>query len=343
MFFWLKDQIDLNDSAQFDALENLGEAGFAGRHLVLGDRGLIDVIASAGGLSRKASAYFRSVRSKYAQVAGIRRSVKKINVSADCQSPMLDGEWTVPLQSFRTDDAVERVLLLVEHMYDYKVIVGLAHIFLKELGVASWVNLSLTPVSGGGGGTSITLSVHQSNMRSLGMCIVDSDRPHIKGALGSTARGCVGVYEERWGWNLHILNARELENVIPPQIYERGGVEYSVENPDGYKIEAWPVYGFVDMKKGDCLCRFRSLVPGDLSYKETQVALAHYKADSGKDCPSQFCKLCAAGEGALIALAASLERYPLVAERMLPSRVPPLTALLNEVIGYAAAAKWSMT
>jgi len=343
MFFWLTGGVDLGDSGQFEAIENLGESGFAGRHLVLGDRAVIDSIVKGAGLSRKASAYYRSVLARYSQIAGVQRSIKKVQVSAECHSPVLDGEWTVPLQSFRTDDSVERLLLLVEHMYDYKVIHGLSSIFLKEMGVAAWVRLAVTPVSGGGGGTSLTLAVHQRNRQSLGLCIVDSDRPHIKGAVGSTAKGCIGVYDYRWSWGFHILGARELENLVPPQLYEIAGVGASIGGGNYYSVDAWPIHGFADTKKGDCLCRFRSLTPVDQSYRETQAALAYSEVEACDNCPSPACRLCAANDGALVALSANFDRHPLASQRQLHARVPPLTELLDEVVSSAAAANWRIT
>ncbi|MBY6279025.1 hypothetical protein [Stenotrophomonas maltophilia] len=343
MFFWIKGDVNLSDSEQLEAVENLGESGFAGRHLVLADRSTIESISGSGALSRKASAYYRSVRAKYAQVAGVQRSVRKFWVSADCYSPILNGEWTVPLNSFRTDDSVERLLLLVEHMYDYKVIQGLSNIFLKELGVAAWIRLALTPVSGGGGGTSLTLSVHQKNMRSLGLCIVDSDRQHVKGATGSTAKGCSGVYDNRWGWSLHVLGARELENLVPPQLYSSSGIDIPIGDGGNYNSESWPIYGFADTKKGDCLCRFRNLAATDLSYRETLAALAHFSESDGSACPSRNCKLSSGNENALIALSANFEKHPLAAQRTLPSKVQALTELLGEVVSFAAAANWKIT
>lgn len=342
MFFWLKDQLDFNDSAQFDAIENLGEAGFAGRHLTLGDKAVIDSIASVAGFSRKASAYYKSVSSKYTQIGGVKRSLTKVNVSPLCQSPIWSNEWTVPLRSFRTDDSVEKVLLLVEHMYDYNVIKGLAEISLRELGLAGWVKLAVTPVSGGGGGTSLTLSVHQRNKSSLGICVVDSDRPHIRGALGSTAKGCERVYEERWGWTLHVLFARELENLVPPELFEMCGVDFQGGAGNSYDEERWAIHGFIDTKKGDCLCRFEALPAADISYAETRAALAHFPWRTSAACPSSLCSLGEGNEGALISLSKALERHPLAAQRRLPSRVPPLTNLLREVVGHAAAPRWSM-
>lgn len=342
MFFWITGELDLSRSEQFDAIENLGEAGFAGRHLVLGDKAAIDSIVAHEGFSRKSSAYYRSVKSKYSQIAGIKGRIPKVNVSPGCYSPSKGDEWEVPLESFRTDDAVEKALAIVEHMYDYKVVVSLANTSLREIGVNGWVGIELMPVSGGGGGTSLALSVHQKNARSLGICVVDSDRPHIRGPLGSTARGCEKVYDERWGWSLHVIGGREIENLVPPEIFEVGGVEAKLGGWQAYRDETWAVHGYADTKKGDCLCRFRSIPPGDLSFQETSAALANFPALDDIDCPSEKCRLCDANEGALGSLAAALERYPLAGLKKIPTPISALSDLLKQIVSYGAARRWNI-
>lgn len=344
MFFWIQGGgLDLTKSNQFDAIENLGEAGFAGRHLVLGEVSAIDAIVAELGLSRKALAYFRSVKAKYAQVAAIKRIIPKVNVSASCLIATKTDEWIVPLDSFRTDDAVERALIIVEHMYDFRVIEGLSRTSLREAGISGWVNISLMPVSGGGGGTSLTLSVHQQNTRSLGICVVDSDRMHVKSSLGSTAKGCLNVYQSRWGWGLHIIGGRELENLVPPEIFLAGGINFKLSERGCYREETWAIHGYADTKKGDCLCRFRAIDIGDLSHKETAAALASIPpVKNNVGCPSNQCVLCEADGNALSTLALKIDAHPIASLRKLPSSVAALSLLLKEVVAFGAAPKWSM-
>lgn len=233
-------------------------------------------------------------------------------------------------------------MVIVEHMYDYKVIVGLAQISLRDCGAGALAGISLMPISGGGGATSLALSVHQSNRRSLGLCVVDSDRPHIKGAVGSTARGCSKVYDDRWSWRLHVIAGRELENIIPPEIYEMAGIGFKLSRHGGYNEVGWAVHGFADTKKGDCLCRFRSIDAGNQSYKETAAALAKFLAPKNTACPSDECELCEPDENLLIALSSKMDVHPLAGLRRMPSQVAALSDLLKEVVSYGAMAKWSM-
>ncbi|MCM5524884.1 hypothetical protein, partial [Xanthomonas hortorum] len=60
MFFWITDGDAVNFANFIESLDNLGEAGFARRHLILGERGVISKILQVQGLSRKSSAYFKS-------------------------------------------------------------------------------------------------------------------------------------------------------------------------------------------------------------------------------------------------------------------------------------------
>lgn len=343
MFFWIQGVLDLTQSSQFDAIENLGEAGFAGRHVVLGDKPVIDLIAAEKNLSRKARTYFLSVKAKYTQVAALKRLLPKIIVSPSCLVANKADEWVVPLDSFRTDDSVEKALIIVEHMYDYKVIEGLAKTSLRESGINGWIGLSLVPLSGGGGGTSLTLSVHQKNTRSIGICVVDSDRVHVKAALGSTARGCEKVYQQRWGWGLHIIGGRELENLVPPEIFLAGGVNFKLATRGYYRAETWAIHGYADTKKGDCLCRFRAIDRGDQSYGETAIALGNLPVTRlGVVCPSEACVICEVNDSALSVLAQKMDAHPIAGLRRLPSSVEALSALLKDVIGYGAAPRWSM-
>jgi len=346
MFFWIEGPVDLSNRNHLASFENLGESGYAGRHLVLGDRLAIAEIASDSSLSRKASAYFRSVLSKYAQLGGIGRSLRKFKVRADCHSPSLvAGEWVVPVDLFKWDSALERTLIVVEHMYDYQVINALAEIAMREQGVSSFARLNLNPVSGGGGGTSLTLTVHQKNAFSMGLCVVDSDRPHVKGGLGNTAKGCIKVFSDRWGWDLHILGARELENIVPPVLYETAGVATSIRGSSLYSNEAWPIYGYMDIKLGDCVCRFGGIDKYDQSFVMTQAAIARLPAPwsvEGNSCPSVNCNLCGPDDGVLGRLAAKVDSHSVSRVRTLSDRVPALSELVEKVMCFGAAARWSM-
>ncbi|UXN00854.1 hypothetical protein N8D55_04180 [Xanthomonas hortorum pv. pelargonii] len=96
------------------------------------------------GLSRKSSAYFKSVLAKYSQVAVLGKLLKKINIVPDSIACHQQGiDWVVPLSSFSDTNLLESTILVVEHMYDYQVILFLAQIHLREKGIFGMGGLGL--------------------------------------------------------------------------------------------------------------------------------------------------------------------------------------------------------
>ncbi|MCM5526724.1 hypothetical protein, partial [Xanthomonas hortorum] len=255
-------------------------------------------------------------------------------------------DWVVPLSSFSDTNLLESTILVVEHMYDYQVILFLAQIHLREKGIFGMGGLRFTPVSGGGGGTSLTLVVHQRNSSSLGLCVVDSDRPHVHGALGSTAKSCRKSFSNSWRWSLHILNARELENVVPPELYAQSDVGDRIVRRELYNEKNWPLHGFMDIKKGDRLCRFRNLNIGDKSHEATHSALSAVSWDSicaNLGCSDEKCTMCEPDDGLLARFSSKLDNHKIAGCRVFPQRVPALDHLLAEVASFGLASKWSLT
>ncbi|HHA2451873.1 TPA: hypothetical protein ACOENR_003304 [Stenotrophomonas maltophilia] len=352
MFFWLKDERDvLGGEVLYDeyaaCIENLGEAGYRKEHLVFGDRTIIARAMSLD-ISRKAKTYYASVLAKYATLGGLHREVRRVFVSTGCYAPAVEnGVWTVPLSAFSDVSAVASCIMVVEHMYDYTVILGLVDIYLAQAGLASLVGINLFPAAGGGGGTHLSLSMYQRDARKLGICVLDSDRSHVHDALGNTAGTCKRIFAESWRWRMHIVCGRELENVIPPGVLRAVGIDSPYVDDSNYSDERWPIMGYVDLKAGDYICRFKNIDRGNKSFLETNDVIdRHFGAVSACDdgpCRREACLLCRSADSMLSDLAGRIQGSEFRKMRKLPQRVKALEKLIDDVVAAGAVARWNFT
>jgi len=356
MFYWIASHDASNGfnwANHVAELDNLGEAGFNGDHLVLGDRSALEVIADLACLSRKARAYFRSASVRFTTVGGLKRHIRPTYVSASYNAPTYHGsDLFIPLVYFSSVHSASRSILVVEHMHDYEVIVALGESEIAHRRLGSAIKLSLTPASGGGGGTHLTLKTYQQNAATSGLCVVDSDRPHQEGALGVTAVTCQKAHAASWKWSLHILEARELENVIPPDFIASTGLPAPVQGVDFYNDQLWAIFGYIDLKLADNLCRYFSIGPSNASYVATRNALTVFAAlaSSCHQCllasacsHVATCSLNTAAPSLLSNVAnwirAPMNKFP----RRITARVAALNGLLDETLRVGVAAGWSST
>lgn len=301
MFLWITTSGANPASVQWsdwlEALDNLGEAGFRRDHLVLGDRAAILEILRVTDLSRRARAYFQSVATKLTTLGAIARVIRPTFVDVNAISAHQGATGVVvPIAHFKSLHSLERALLLCEHMYDCTLAEEFSLARLRGLGLARIGRLSLRHVVGGGGGIHLTLSTYQLDAETLGVCIIDSDRAHPFDALGTTASTAKGVFEEGWKWCLHIIEARELENLIPPEVAAACGLA-KPRLSNYFNNEAWAIGGYVDFKleHGDKLCRYFSINPSSQSKRHVRDAIAHLRtcAVVGGCCAASDCS----GEG----------------------------------------------
>ena len=351
MLFWLKEEraaagVDLEVGEYVESLENLGEAGFRRDHLVMGDRKVLEKVMSLD-LSRRAKVYYGSLLSKFSTIAGVGREIKRVFVSTGCHAPVREATgWTVPLSSFSDVDSVARSILIVEHMYDYDVMRGLAELHLIERNISSLVSLNFIPAAGGGGGSHLALAVYQRDVKGFGLCVLDSDKPHVLGAVGGTAAKCGRAFVESWRWNMHVIEARELENLISPAVMNAAGVMNPFPSNSYFTDDKWEITGYADTKLGDYLCRFRQISPISQSYPRTKAALDRHFAhvsDCDEDaCEKASCLICAPASTLLADVARAAEAGHLRKLRKLPERVAALNSLVSDITSVGAAAAWKI-
>lgn len=280
MFIWIESPSTEYDwSRHTDAFENLGLAGFKRDHLILGDLCALEAACKNTNLSNRARAYFRSVTTKYPTLGGIRREVVPVIARPDVLAPFTSDskETIVPLDHFANEKSTGQVTIICEHLYDCKIICEIGRCVLRAKRLAGLASISMAKVPGGGGGIHLALTDRMADPFSWGVCIVDSDRAHAAGKLGNTARTCQIAYfaepSSHWRWELHILNARELENIIPIEAWAECLGSSGFALTDTIHERAWNVLGFLDSKQGDSLCRILKTPKSDSGRKLIEDAI----------------------------------------------------------------------
>jgi hypothetical protein len=192
---------------------------------------------------------------------------------------MRGGAWHVPLNYFANDLFLRSAHLICENDNDFDVYIAFGRAAIRAL--FPGCTISAESRAGGGGGTAGVLQRLLADPNPIGLCILDSDKEHIGGAEGATAKGCRHVFTEGWRVDLVVLKARELENLIPLHLVSRffndGDVddllrEFSKISPD--------LSNYVCLKSGEGLCRFHSLKATDSLYARTKSALLESSAKS---------------------------------------------------------------
>lgn len=263
------------------ALINLGEAGYSGRHAVLGDRKLLGSLASESFLSECGRAYFARIHEELTQLGRSVAGLDGVVADADCDAPMLElpgSEWRLPLDYFANEDLCDRAELICENHSDCEVYEEAAKVLARS--EFPDVQIKLRLHGGGGSTTQTSVSSALAGSGPFFACIVDSDRESPHASLGDTAGNCKDAWEDgrdsQWLGRFYILKVRELENAIPATALkswadasrQSRAAEVLLELPFG-------VRAFVCMKEGDRTCRFFELARGLASSDAGYFSEAH--------------------------------------------------------------------
>lgn len=350
MFFWLveTDKCDLNEVIEqgIEAFETLGLAGYSRTHIVLGDRGLMKALAGSGLLSRRSQQYFKYVFSRYSDLAVLRRRFDPVFIGRSSFDVNRIEKISVGLDFFSSPASCGQAVLLAEHVFDYKLIRALAKGWIAKNGLASACDVSFRFAAGGGGGTGHVLSVYELDGTSIGCCVVDSDKDHVDANVGNTAEFCINMHSESWRWALHVIEGREIENLIPNCLLEAAVPGRVRANPVLYSDECWSLGGYSDHKIADSLCRFlrvRKDVPrvsGALaklgSNAQGRLATCCGSGKCGEGKP--ICNLTEGSGGVLQAVVGYIEKRG-ITRRF--SSVSALEAMLRVVVSTGLAPRMS--
>lgn len=350
MLLWITEVSESQESPlqivdrNVEALSFLGEAGALGRHVVIASRDRLRVLARDDRISRRARAYYEWMADAVTQYGGLSAAVECVLVSAQCHAPIQVGEiWTVPLSLFNDPDRLLSAEMICENETDFDVLVAFGRSYLRR----SFPGFSLALRSRPGGGDT-TAQVLRSALREPNpptLCVVDSDRERLGGALGQTARRCKAEVESHWRVRLHILECRELENIVPATVtiglFAQEGRDATLVRQ--FELVPDDLSRYVCVKSGETLCRFHQLTDAHGHLAEVRAALVETDRTHpafrgcGTACREINCRVVPALGGDFLArlatwLSTNWNRIPLSDEWH-----PQLTEAVNRVVSAGLA------
>jgi hypothetical protein len=264
------------DDEVLAAINLLGEAAFNGRHIVLGSRPLLRKLAASFELSRMARQYFGWMSEALTQYGNLVSSVPYVVIDNSSVSiNKLGSQWIVPLKKFSRAEFLFTTELICESNHDFNVLTKLAEIYIDS--EYKGVNLRVRSKPGGGNMTADVLGLALEEPNPVSICVIDSDKELVDGRLGETAKRCLRVCKDKEDWRvqLYVLDARELENLIPHDVV------VSVLADEGKDVTLASslstihrdIGRFGCLKSGERPCRFHDIGSDHQGYFATKFAL----------------------------------------------------------------------
>jgi hypothetical protein len=169
------------------AFSNLAAARLYGNHIVSGDSGLLSKLSQWRLLSSQdQSIYRRILDADYPKLAQLRARLGFVcHVNAAGVMPGGTMDIVRPIAHFAKDQSTAATFLLCENIVDWRFYTYVAKIFVRA-DVATGINISSTPIPGGGA-TSPAVFSHFAHLPMFLAGVVDSDRLTISGRLGEVA------------------------------------------------------------------------------------------------------------------------------------------------------------
>lgn len=246
------------DKINIEALDNIAYQCGAGNHILMGSRELLTRISETPGLERRTSALIRaSCQRMTQQGALLNGSPWRLDIDASNTSRSIPH-----LHLFQNPDYCEKSQILTENPDDAATIVALAKTYIAH--TLRGNRISIRHNNGGGSTIGRTLKSIMDSPSGCTICIVDSDRKHEGAATGGTAKAGQAAYKkvkQKWRANLHLINQRELENLIPHDLLQHCVDKYAPHLSDVTKAIQETNKFYVDyfcMKAGDSMCRLIS-------------------------------------------------------------------------------------
>lgn len=256
------------------ALGYIGDAAFQGKHIVLAPRPFLRRLASLVDLPVGAREYYRWMAEAFTQYGGLVAQLPHLIIDSEALAPSsVGGQWRVPLSIFENPDFLQTSELICENNNDFEIYSQFAKIYIRRS--LPDCNLLVNSRPGGGNTTAQILAISMRDPNPFGLCIVDSDREIVLGKIGSTAEHCLNEYREGWRVKLRVLEARELENIIPRDVIvsvlDNVGVDSSLARVLNDVHDDLALYGC--LKSGECPCRFHQINNSYSGFQRTRVAI----------------------------------------------------------------------
>ncbi|MCD0244638.1 hypothetical protein [Xanthomonas melonis] len=276
MIFWINSVASAKICAHadvIDALNNLGEAGYQGRHAVIGPKKFMKELSNQKGLSRASAAYYKWSSGAVTQLGSLAKRKDCIIVDHSSTTPLLIAQqWNVPLRIFSNPDLLGKSEILCENLTDCEALVAFCNIAVKKQ--APGCSISFKPVAGGGDTTHTHITSYLKTPSAPFICVIDSDRDYPGGKLGETAKKCLKAYSSSWNNKIKVHASRELENLIPLDAMRSIGPETSDKSSlEEFQFVAESIAMFADLKLGERPCRFHDIPDSHCEKKAIAAAL----------------------------------------------------------------------
>lgn len=273
------------------ALENIAYQCRSGNHILMGDRDLLLRIADSPSLDPRASSLIRNSAQKMTQQGALL-----------AQSPWIleiDTSNVAPNQAhlvnFSDSDLCEKSQILAENPTDSSILASLAETYIQKY--LSGYRLSIRCQNGGGSTIGSTLRQITDQSSGCVLCVVDSDRTFPGSRIGSTAKSAKQAQKRvtpHWRSRLHVIEQRELENIIPLDIRNHCITKHTPDLLETSNLIDKTSKFYSDhfcLKSGDSMCRiFNSMISGKHTSKIGDARLA--SVDSPLP-PTSPCGTCA--------------------------------------------------
>ncbi len=235
-----------------------------GRHLALASRMVLADLSKYEELLEEDRAVFSNIYHKYSFFVAQERFVKvKVRVVADGvvrrDIDALGIVFCIPLADIVGISIGQGINVFLENSDDEEVYCAILERVRLDRGL-SGIGLSMN-VRGGGGHTTAKEFERSLQRKDAAVCIVDSDMKAPGRSIGDTAKRVMAVVNSgRFVLaDALVLNVHEVENLIPPEVYEDGGSAVVHRNVVS-ELEAYRSSGkldahlFFDYKKGLKVC-----------------------------------------------------------------------------------------
>jgi len=254
------------------ALDNIAYQCRSGNHVLMGSRDLLTRIAESPNLDKRTISVIRNAAQRMTQQGSLLQKspwvleIDTADSTGDC-AHLLD---------FANPDLCEKSQLLAENPTDSTTLANLAEIYINNQ--LSGFKLSIRCNNGGGSTIGNTLKQITDNASGCVLCVVDSDRVFSGAKIGSTARAAKQAHNKvnpKWRSRLHIIEQRELENIIPSDVRDHCiRIHAPHLLPTSVNIEGTQNFysDYFCLKSGDSMCRVVNSIISQKQHSKLQEA-----------------------------------------------------------------------
>jgi hypothetical protein len=215
----------LDQNTVLEALEMIALARREGKHLVFAKRDVLKSLLNCAELSKRTRQVYLKL---YAQLAEMQvylqtlsRRVEVIALDTGLSSRLEKHckVISVPARYFSNSSLIQKTILLTENLDDATLYQTITQIYLK------WKKLKKIAIlfeayAGGGSTTKKAYQRIQDQAERFCLCLLDSDKKSPNSPLGNTAKEVKKIENPNQPLCEYlILGVREIENLIPIQLY----------------------------------------------------------------------------------------------------------------------------